>query len=142
MIRYAGPSFAFDWVGKMQTALLLVFVVLAMVGSFFAGDYLHYPVSDKVNDSANEIFEEAREQTTKPELPAKPSGNVVTTTKAVETHIKVPTVQNTLTSVGGIKINLPQVVEKDQVIATQQPVTTLVDATPEEIKEWNDKTKA
>jgi hypothetical protein len=127
----------------MRTALLLVFVVLAMAGSFFAGQYLHYPVSDRVSDSANEIFEEARGQIPKPELPAKPSGHTVTTMKTVETHITVPTVQNNLVSIGGFlgKITVPQVVEKDQVITTQVPVTTLVDATPEEIKEWNEKTK-
>ncbi|MDE3174486.1 MAG: hypothetical protein KGM15_00045 [Pseudomonadota bacterium] len=118
------------------------FVLLAMVGSFFAGNYLVGGVSSTKTATASDIIEEAKKSIPPVVLPPKPAGHSVTSIRRVTTQVPESRIENKMVNIGPFKTSIPQVVTSMKEVSADVPTTTLVDASPEEIAKWNEEAKA
>jgi hypothetical protein len=125
----------------MRTLILCFFVVLAMVGSFFAGNYFVGNVRNVEGAYAPDILEEAKKAVPPVVLPPKPSGQIVTTLQHVTTEVPEVHVEKKLVNFGPLKTLVPQVVTTMKSVITDVPSTTLVDAPLDEITKWNNEVR-
>ncbi len=122
-----------------RAVLLALFVVLAMVGAFLAGNYLSTPrILSTESTSGRDILARAQASVPQPILPPKPSGREVTSTEQRQVEVDVPTIQIENQSIGplGVSIGIPRVVSRREIVNQPVSVTKLVDASPAEIAAW------
>jgi hypothetical protein len=125
----------------MKTLVMILFVLLAMTGSFFAGNYYLSGWTNLPQTPAPDILEEAKKSVSEIVLPPPPAGHSVTTYEQKDVQVPDVHVENRLVSVGPIKTSIPQVVTTIKTVTTNVPKTTLVDATPAEMADWDQKVK-
>jgi hypothetical protein len=127
----------------MKMLVLGFFVLLAMAGSFFAGNYFIGGVGSADATPPSDILEEARKAVAPVVLPTKPAGHSVTTTQQKTIQVPEVHVENQMITVGGlVKTMVPKVVTTLKTVTTDVPVTTLVDASPAEVAKWDLEVKA
>jgi len=120
---------------------MILFVALAVVGAFFAANYLAAP--DVPGDmTAEEILSLAKKQVPPPVLPPKPAGREVVTTEQRQVQIQVPRVETQWIKVGPLKTKIPskKVVTETQTVTQDVPVRRLEGASPAEIANWERET--
>lgn len=124
--------------------LIIIFVVLAMVGSFYVGNYLASPNSQgQIISSYSDAFERAKREIPAPDLPPKPAGQTVTTITQQKVTVPTQRVINESINIGpfGAKVSIPKVITEQREIIQDTPSTKLVDASPEQIGRWNAEVK-
>lgn len=126
----------------MKIIVMAFFLLLAMAGSFVAGNYYFTGnMGPLENNPAADILEEAKKAVPPVVLPPKPAGRSVTTNQQISVQVPDVRIENKMVSVGPLKTLVPQVVTTMKTVTTTAPTTTLVDATPEEIAVWNQQVK-
>lgn len=122
----------------MRFALTLFFVLLAMAGSFLAGNYLSTSSGKIEQVTAPQILEHAKKQVPAPVLPPKPGGREVTTVERKNVKVQTPhTVMDSITIGGIFKTQVPRIEMRTVEVVQDIPTTKLVDAAPDEISKWN-----
>jgi hypothetical protein len=113
--------------------------LLAMIGSFFAGNYFLSGVSNTAPGS--DILDEAKKRVPAVALPPPPAGHSVTTYEQKDIQVPEVHVENRAQGVGPIKVQVPQVITTMKTVSETVPKTTLVGATPAEMADWDERVK-
>jgi hypothetical protein len=119
----------------MRTIFLISCALAIAAVGFLGWRVFGSPSFSTTNITAAEILAEARKIVPAPDWPPKPSGHTQLAMKSVDYHIKVPHLGS-----GGY-FGAPSISLDDKVITAREPTYELVDATPEEMDDWNKKTK-
>lgn len=124
-------------------AISIIFTMIAMIGSFYAGNYLaSSSIRNQNLASYSDTFEQAKKEIPPPELPPKPAGQTVTTIVQQKVTVPTPRIETEFQKGPfGLKIAVPKVITEQKEIMQEVPSTKLVDASPEQISNWNAQVK-
>jgi hypothetical protein len=127
----------------MRYIIIIAFTLMAMISSFYLGNYLAASPSESRQVTGSEILEQARKEVPMPELPPKPAGRSVTTIEQRTVQVPETRVVSDMQTIGpfGVKIAVPRTITEMKDITRDVSTTKLIDATPEEINSWNAEVK-